>query len=144
MKRTVAVAVPLVAVFLSACALGPQKPAAELAAKQPPPAPTRAEPPRQPPLPEQELTNEILYRFLIGEVAGQRGRLDVATQAYLEMARKTQDPRIAQRATEIALFARAQDQALEAARIWVATDPDSVRAQQALTALLVNANKLAE
>lgn len=93
-------------------------------------------------MPEQELTNEILYRFLIGEVAGQRGRLDVATQAYLEMARKTEDPRIAQRATEIALFARAQDQALEAARIWVAADPESVRAQQA--ALLVNASKLAE
>ena len=95
-------------------------------------------------MPEQELTNEILYRFLIGEVAGQRGRLDVATQAYLEMARKTEDPRIAQRATEIALFARAQDQALEAPRIWVAADPESIRAQQALTALLVNANKLAE
>lgn len=143
MNRIVILAVPLLAVLLSACAQSPQKPAAESAAK-PPPTVTRAEPARQPTLPDQELTNEILYRFLIGEVAGQRGRLDVATQAYLEMARKTQDPRIAQRATEIALFARAQDQALEAARIWVAGDPDSVRAQQALTALLVNANKLAE
>jgi len=143
MNRIVNVAVPLLAVLLSACAQSPQKPAAESAA-QPPPTVTRAEPARQPTLPDQELTNEILYRFLIGEVAGQRGRLDVATQAYLEMARKTKDPRIAQRATEIALFARAQDQALEAARIWVAGDPDSVRAQQALTALLVNANKLAE
>ena len=143
MNRIVILAVPLLAVLLSACAQSPQKPAAESAAK-PPPTVTRAEPARQPTLPDQELTNEILYRFLIGEVAGQRGRLDVATQAYLEMARKTKDPRIAQRATEIALFARAQDQALEAARIWVAGDPDSVRAQQALTALLVNANKLAE
>lgn len=144
MKRIVAVAIPLLAVLLSACAQSPQKRAAEPAAKAAAVSETRAEPPRQPPLPEQELTNEILYRFLIGEVAGQRGRLDVATQAYLEIARKTQDPRIAQRATEIALFARAQDPALEAARIWAATDPDSVRAQQALTALLVNANKLAE
>ena len=144
MNRTLTAALPLLAVFLSACAQSPQKPAAEPAAKPPPAAAPRAEVPRQPPLPEQELTNEILYRFLIGEVAGQRGRLDVATQAYIEMARKTQDPRIAQRATEVALFARAQDQALEAARIWVAADPDSVRAQQALTALLVNANKLGE
>jgi tetratricopeptide (TPR) repeat protein len=143
MNRTVAVALPLFAVFLSACAQNPQKPAQESAAK-PPAAALRPEPPRQPPLPEQELTSELLYRFLIGEVAGQRGRFDVATQAYIELARKTQDPRIAQRATEIALFARAQPQALEAAQIWVAADPESVRAQQALTALLVNANKLGE
>ncbi|HQR52280.1 MAG TPA: tetratricopeptide repeat protein [Burkholderiales bacterium] len=145
MNRTVAVAAPLLALFLSACAQSPQKPAAESPAKPPPAAAIPTEPtPKPPALPDQELTNDILYRFLIGEVAGQRGRLDVATQAYLEMARKTQDPRIAQRATEVALFARAQDQALEAARIWVATDPDSVRAQQALTALLVNSNKLTE
>jgi tetratricopeptide (TPR) repeat protein len=144
MNRTVAVALPLFAVFVSACAQNPQKPAPESAAKPPAAAALRPEPPRQPPLPEQELTSELLYRFLIGEVAGQRGRFDVATQAYIEMARKTQDPRIAQRATEIALFARAQSQALEAAQIWVAADPESVRAQQALTALLVNANKLGE
>lgn len=144
MNRTVAVALPLFAVFVSACAQNPQKPAPESAAKPPAAAALRPEPPRQPPLPEQELTSELLYRFLIGEVAGQRGRFDVATQAYIEMARKTQDPRIAQRATEIALFARAQSQALEAAQIWVAADPESVRAQQALTALLVSANKLGE
>jgi tetratricopeptide (TPR) repeat protein len=144
MNRSVVVAMPLLAALLSACAQSPQKPAAESAAKPAAAAPAQAEVPRQPTLPQQELTNDILYRFLIGEVAGQRGRLDVATQAYLEMARKTQDPRIAQRATEIALFARAQEPALEAARIWVATDPESVRAQQALTALLVNANKLGE
>jgi tetratricopeptide (TPR) repeat protein len=145
MNRTIAVALPLFAVLLSACAQNPQKPAAEPAAKpSAAAAATRPVTPRQPPLPEQELTDEILYRFLIGEVAGQRGRLDVATQAYIEMARKTKDPRIAQRATEIALFARAQDQALESARIWVAADPESVRAQQALTALLVNTNKLGE
>jgi tetratricopeptide (TPR) repeat protein len=144
MNRFLPVAVPVLAALLSACAQSPQKPAADPASKPAVSATTRPEPPRQPPLPNQELTNEVLYRFLIGEVAGQRGRLDVATQAYIEIARKTQDPRIAQRATEIALFARAQDQALESARIWVAADPDSVRAQQALTALLVNANKLDE
>jgi tetratricopeptide (TPR) repeat protein len=142
MKRTLVVALPLMATLLAACAQSPQKPAAEPVAAAA--AAAQTEPPREPPLPNQELTNDILYRFLIGEVAGQRGRLDVATQAYLEIARKTKDPRIAQRATEISLFARAQDQALEAARIWVAADPDSVRAQQALTALLVNANELGE
>ncbi|MET0218165.1 MAG: tetratricopeptide repeat protein [Burkholderiales bacterium] len=142
MSRIRPVALPLLAVLLSACAQTPQKHADGTKAKPTVTAAKLPEQPRQPPLPNQELTSETLYRFLIGEIAGQRGRLDVATQAYVEMAKKTRDPRIAQRATEIALFARAQDQALEAAKIWLAADPESVRAQQAVTALLVNANKL--
>ena len=142
MSRILLVALPLLAVLLSACAQTPQKHADGTKAKPTVTAAKLPEQPRQPPLPNQELTSETLYRFLIGEIAGQRGRLDVATQAYVEMAKKTRDPRIAQRATEIALFARAQDQALEAAKIWLAADPESVRAQQAVTALLVNANKL--
>jgi len=142
MSRILPVALPLLAVLLSACAQTPQKHADGTKAKPTVTAAKLPEQPRQPPLPNQELTSETLYRFLIGEIAGQRGRLDVATQAYVEMAKKTRDPRIAQRATEIALFARAQDQALEAAKIWLAADPESVRAQQAVTALLVNANKL--
>jgi len=145
MKRTLVVALPICMATLTSCAwLSPKKPAAEVAPKPAVAAVARLEPPRQPPLPNQELTGDVLYRFLIGEVAGQRGRLDVATQAYIEIARTTQDPRIAQRATEIALFARAQDQALEAARIWVSADPGSVNGQQALAALLINANKLDE
>ena len=142
MSRILPVALPLLAVLLSACAQTPQKHADGTKAKPTVTAAKLPEQPRQPPLPNQELTSETLYRFLIGEIAGQRGRLDVATQAYVEMAKKTRDPRIAQRATEIALFARAQDQALEAAKIWLTADPESVRAQQAVTALLVNANKL--
>jgi tetratricopeptide (TPR) repeat protein len=145
MNRILFAALPLVAVFVAACAQSPQKAAADLdSAKAKAAAAKPQVPPRQPPLPEQPLTSETLYRFLLGEIAGQRGRLDVATQAYLEMARKTRDPRIAQRATEIALFARAQDPALESAKIWLAADPGSVRAQQAVTALFINANKLDE
>ena len=144
MSRIPTVALPLLAVLLSACAQTPQKPAETAKPKPTVTAAKLPEPPRQPPLPNQELSTDVLYRFLMGEIAGQRGRLDVATQAYVEMARKTRDPRIAQRATEIALFARAQDQALESAKIWLAADPESVRAQQAMAALLVNANKLDE
>lgn len=144
MTRLLPLALLLLAALMAACAQTPKKPAEAAKAKPVVTAAKLPEPPRQPPLPNQELTSDTLYRFLIGEIAGQRGRLDVATQAYLEMARKTRDPRIAQRATEIAIFARAPDQALESAKIWLAADPESVRAQQAVTAMLVNANKLDE
>jgi tetratricopeptide (TPR) repeat protein len=95
-------------------------------------------------LPKQPLTPEILFKFLVAEVAGQRGSMGVAQSAYLDLARQTQDPRIARRATEISMFARDQAGALEAARIWAAGEPDSERPQQTLVVLLMNAGSLGE
>ncbi|HSS46037.1 MAG TPA: tetratricopeptide repeat protein, partial [Burkholderiales bacterium] len=49
-----------------------------------------------------------------------------------------------QRATEIALFSRQPEAALQAARIWVEVDPESTPARQTLVALLINGRKLDE
>ena len=95
-------------------------------------------------LPKQPLTPDILFKFLVAEVAGQRGEIGVAESTYLDLARQTQDPRIARRAAEVALFARDQAGALEATRLWAAGEQDSVRAQQTLAALLLNEGKLTE
>jgi len=83
-------------------------------------------------LPKQPLTPDILFKFLVAEVAGQRGMFGVAQPAYMDLARQTRDPRVARRAAEISMFARNQAGALEAARLWAATEPDSERAQQTL------------
>ena len=53
-------------------------------------------------LPKQELTAPILFDFLVGETALQRGNLDVAVNRYVKLAKTTRDPRIAKRASEIA------------------------------------------
>lgn len=95
-------------------------------------------------LPKQELTQNMLYEFLLGEIAGQRGQLDVATKAYVDMANTTRDPRIAQRATEIALYSKQPEAALQAAKVWAEADPDSTQARQTLVALLMNSRKLEE
>lgn len=96
-------------------------------------------------LPNQALTPEILYLMLMSEVAGARGNLDVAAQGYIELARKTQDPRIAQRAAEVAIAARRAPEALEAARLWVKEEPESEPAIQMLAGLLAGGmGKLAE
>lgn len=94
--------------------------------------------------PKQPLTPDILFKFLVAEVAGQRGALGVAQPAYMDLARQTRDPRVARRAAEISMFARNQENALEATRLWVATDQDSERAQQTLALLLLNEGKLDE
>jgi tetratricopeptide (TPR) repeat protein len=95
-------------------------------------------------LPQQELTQAMLYEFLLAEIAGQRGNVGVAAQTYTELARRTRDPRVARRATEIAIFARMNSVALDAARVWRETDPKSPRALQVLSSLLVNSGQLEE
>ncbi|MCC6473351.1 MAG: tetratricopeptide repeat protein [Burkholderiales bacterium] len=103
-----------------------------------------AAPDAQPVLPNQELTQGILYQFLLAEIAGQRGNIGLAAQAYADLAKRTRDPRIARRATEIAVVARMPGAAIESARIWHETDPGSRRALQLLATLLVSASRFDE
>ncbi|MBI4293386.1 MAG: tetratricopeptide repeat protein [Betaproteobacteria bacterium] len=95
-------------------------------------------------LPKQDLTETVLYEFLLAEVAGQRGNIGLSAQAYADLARRTRDPRIARRATEIAVYARMSNAAIESARIWHETDPKSTRALQSLAGLLANAGRFDE
>ncbi len=80
---------------------------------------------------------EFVYKYLLGEIAGQRGDLSLASQLFLDLAKKTQDPRLAERATRSAAFARQRNLALEAATLWAKLDPDSVEAQQASSQMLI-------
>ncbi len=93
-------------------------------------------------LPKQELTAPILFDFLVGETALQRGNLDIAVSRYVKLAKTTRDPRIAKRATEIALHAGNPFAAEQAAAMWVELEPDSTDARQTIAALLVNMGKL--
>ena len=114
--------------------------AAELAANHEAMALARA----QAALPKQPLTPDLLFKFLVAEVAGQRGAIGVAQSTYLDLARQTQDPRVARRAVEVSMFARNQPGALEAARLWAASDADSERARQTLAALLLSEGQMEE
>ncbi|MGH8701663.1 MAG: tetratricopeptide repeat protein, partial [Burkholderiales bacterium] len=100
--------------------------------------------PSHPPLPGVELSEELLFKMMLAEVALQRGQPHIAVQTYLELARETRDPRIAQRATEVAWNARFSSAALEAAGIWLQVDPGSAQARQIIAALLVNQARIAD
>ena len=95
-------------------------------------------------LPNQELTEGLLYEFLLAEIAGQRGNLALSAQAYVDLAKRTRDPRIARRATEVALYARMNNAAIDAASIWHETEPGSTRPLQALAGLLIAAGRYDE
>lgn len=80
---------------------------------------------------------EFVYKYLLGEIAGQRGDLSLASQLFLDLAKKTRDPRLAERATHAAAYARQQRLALDAATLWAELDPDSQEAQQASSQMLI-------
>jgi len=135
---------------LAACAEQPMQPGAEPAEQPGSQAPAQkprvvVRPTVKPSvLPQQELSQAILFKLLLAEIALQRGQNNVAVQSYLELARETRDPRIAQRATEVAWNSRFLGVALETAGIWLAADPESTQARQVLATLLVSQSRLAE
>lgn len=88
-------------------------------------------------LPAVPLTPDVLYALLLGEIAGQRGQMDVSVAALTRAAQKTRDPRLAERATLAALYARHTKEALENARLWVELRPDQSEAHEALAAALM-------
>jgi tetratricopeptide (TPR) repeat protein len=112
-------------------------PQGEAAAAPQSPPPSEEAPPARRPLPDVELTGPLLFEIVKAEVAVQRGESGTAFATLMKVARETRDPRLARRATEVALGARAAGQALEAAELWRELDGGSAEAEQTYTSLLV-------
>jgi tetratricopeptide (TPR) repeat protein len=89
----------------------------------------------EPVRPKIPLSEEILYKTLVAEFAGQRDRLDIAVENYLDLARMTRDPKYVERATRIAIFARNTEAASETAALWVELDPTNPDAHQVLAVM---------
>jgi len=82
-----------------------------------------------------------MYQLMAAELAAQQGELGAAYAIYLKLARETRDPRLARRATEIALQGRALQQSLEAAELWRQLAPSSREASQALALLYASSGR---
>ena len=91
-----------------------------------------------------EMTGELLYYLLSAEIAGQRGRLDVAVPFYLKAAQLSRDPDVVERATRIAVYSRDEKSALTAAQMWVELQPENLEAHQVTAALLMREGKVNE
>ncbi|MFH0344559.1 MAG: tetratricopeptide repeat protein, partial [Chromatiales bacterium] len=96
------------------------------------------------PTPRIDLTEEMLYKLLVAEIAGQRGHPEIAVENYLDIARTVADARVAERATRIAIFAKREHDALEAAELWVARAGDDPEARRVLAALLIREGRIEE
>lgn len=90
------------------------------------------------------LSAEFVYKYLIGEIAGQRGDMALASNVMLDLAKSSRDPRLAERATRAALYGNQPQIALRAANLWVELDPNAREGYQVLTQLLISQGKIAE
>jgi len=99
---------------------------------------------KQAELPKQELTAQMLYEYLLGEMALQRGQSRLAAQIHLKLANVTRDPRLARYAAHLAFDTRQMDKAVTAFQLWLELEPDSLLAKQALATLLVSGGKMEE
>ncbi|MBI5436299.1 MAG: tetratricopeptide repeat protein [Nitrosomonadales bacterium] len=132
----------ILSLLLAACAHAPQ-PAVEQVVKPEPQAEKPLDLPRLD-LPKLELTGQMLYEFLLGDVASQRGIPEMAAQIYMKLADSTRDPRVASRAAHLAYDAREMNKAVEAFKLWLELEPASLEAKQMLSMMLINGGRLDE
>jgi tetratricopeptide (TPR) repeat protein len=83
-------------------------------------------------------SGEAVFEVLASEIALQRGEAGIAYNTYLELARQLEDPRLAQRAMEIAITAGSPDLALQAAQTWDnLAGPKQTKPKEVLITLLI-------
>ncbi len=99
---------------------------------------------KQEALPDVELTPDLLFQYMVSEIAEQRGEWQDAYVNMLDIARQTADPRLARRAAEIALTAKQPGDALAAVRLWHELAPESEEAAQYYLGFLILGDDLSD
>ncbi len=132
----------LISLLLSACAHAPRSD--DAAAQTRNAAEENSSASAKPALPNVALDERVLYEFLLGDIALQRGRPELAAQAYWDLAKMTRDPRVARRAAQLAFESRQMDKSLEAFALWQELEPSAPLAKQMLVTLLLSGGKLQE
>jgi tetratricopeptide (TPR) repeat protein len=94
------------------------------------------------PIVNSNLDDRLFYQLLIGEMALNNGDAGSAYELLLDAARRTRDEGLFRRAFDIALQARAGDQALAATRAWRLAKPDSQDALRMQLQVLLLLNKV--
>lgn len=107
-------------------------------------ATTPVEPRPAPGVQNSGLDAPLFYQLLIGELELSSGDAGTAYQVLLDAARKTRDERLFRRATDVALQAKAGEQALAATRAWRQAAPASLEAHRYEVQLLLALNRAAE
>jgi len=108
-------------------------------------AQTGAGGPRVPEPPQNSAIDApLFYQLLIGELELRTGQAGTAYEVILDAARRTRDETLFRRSVDIALQARAGDQALAATRAWRVARPGSADAVRMQLQILSALNRVAD
>ncbi|MBL8507227.1 MAG: hypothetical protein JNM11_02100, partial [Chitinimonas sp.] len=138
--------IALTTALLASCASVAPPPTPPESAPAEPAAPMAAAvtPVVEPNYPKQELTRELLFGMLLGEVAVAKGDKQLASDSWLEIARRSRDVRAAERALQVSFAAGRIPQAVQAARLWQELDPSSLTPRQHLLHIFSSTGMVAE
>ncbi|HSM21323.1 MAG TPA: hypothetical protein VK876_03830, partial [Rubrivivax sp.] len=103
--------------------------------------PAAPEAPASAPTGNSALDGQLLYQLLVGEIALTSGNAGTAYEWILDAARRTRDEKLFRRAVDIALQARAGEQALAATRAWRLAQPESLDALRLQLQILLLLNR---
>jgi tetratricopeptide (TPR) repeat protein len=87
---------------------------------------------------------QLFYQVLLGELIAGNGEPAPAVSLILDAARKSNDARLYQRATDLALESRSGEVALQAARAWQQAQPASIEARRYILQILLALNRVVE
>jgi tetratricopeptide (TPR) repeat protein len=83
-----------------------------------------------PDYPVRAFPTQTFYELLVAEFAGARGDVQLAVDTYVEQAKITRDPNVAERAVRTASFSRDRAALEQLSRLWVELDPDNSEAHK--------------
>lgn len=86
----------------------------------------------------QELDAQLVYQFLLAEMALQRDHPEMARDLYLKLAQATHDSRVDRRAVEVSLYSHDEPAAIEAIGLWLRDNPHSSNAREVLAAVMLS------
>ena len=132
--------IALLPALLSALLAAPLLSLAQTPAAPAPAAPATAEAPTE----NSDMDGRLFFQLIIGEMALTQGDAGTAYDWLLDAARRTKDEGLFRRTVDIALQARAGDQALAASRAWRLARPESLDALRVQMQILLALNRADE
>ena len=124
-----------------------EQPAPAASPAQAAPAPEKADskPPERGPLVRNSpLDSNLFYQLLIGEIQARDGDYGTSYQLYFEAAKRLKSSQLYQRAVDVALQARAGEQALVAAQAWRQALPQDREASEYTAQILMALGRTAQ
>lgn len=92
----------------------------------------------------EDASEQVQYHVLAAELAGQRGEAQIAAEEYVKALRLAPTLELAERATQVAVYADDSELAQEAAKAWVEFEPERFEPRVVLMRMAVRLGQVSD